>query len=218
MSRSESRGQTESRGSLAIWTPRTKLGKMVQDGQIVSLSDVFTQGLGIMEHEIVDVLLPNLQQEVLGIGFVQKQTDAGEKSRFKAIVAVGNNDGYVGVGDAKARQVRMAIDRATAQAKLNIIPLRRGCGSWECSCDLAHSLPFRVHGKCGSVRIEMIPGPRGLGLVAGEVSKVILRLAGIKDCWTRTYGSTSTVSSTAYAVYDALRSTYKIMTPNDWIR
>jgi len=204
--------------SEAGWIPKTKVGKLVQDGQIVSLEEIFTQGMKIMEPEIVDVLLPSLQQEVLGIGFVQKQTDAGERSRFKAIVVVGNGEGYVGVGDGKARQVRTAIDKATIQAKLNIIPVRRGCGSWECACNLPHSLPFEVKGKCGSVRIDIIPGPRGLGLVGGEIPKIILRMAGVKDCWTRSYGSTSTLASTAFAVYDSLRNTYRVVMPEDWVR
>jgi small subunit ribosomal protein S5 len=201
----------------AGWVPRTKLGKMVQSGQVLALDDVFTQGLRIMEPEIVDVLLPDLKQEVLGIGFVQKQTDAGEKSRFRAVVAVGNNNGYLGVGDGKAKQVRTAIDKATLQAKLKIIPVRRGCGSWECGCGQSHSLPFRVTGKCGSVRVEIIPGPRGLGLVGGEIAKSVLTLAGVRDCWTRTYGSTSTLASTALAVYQALRNTYRTVTYADWV-
>lgn len=208
----------ERASSQVAWTPRTKLGKMVQEGKVISIDEVFTQGLKMMEHQIVDALLPNLQHEVLEIGFVQKQTDAGEKSRFRAVVVVGNGEGYVGVGDGKAKQVRIAIDKATAQAKLNTIPIRRGCGSWECACNHPHSLPFKVRGKCGSVSVEVIPGPRGLGLVAGEIPKVVLRMAGVKDCWTRSFGSTSTAPSTAYAVYDALRSTYRIVTPSDWTR
>jgi small subunit ribosomal protein S5 len=202
----------------AGWVPKTKLGRMVQSGQALSLDDVFTQGLRLMEPEIVDVLLPGLKQEVLGIGFVQKQTDAGEKSRFRAVVAVGDNNGYLGVGDGKARQVRTAIDKATLQAKLKVIPVRRGCGSWECGCGRSHSLPFRVAGKCGSVRVDIIPGPRGLGLVGGEIIKTVLTLAGVRDCWTRTYGSTSTLASTALAVYDALRNTYSTVTHADWVR
>jgi len=200
------------------WVPKTKLGKMVQSGQALSLDDVFTQGLRVMEPEIVDVLLPGLKQEVLGIGFVQKQTDAGEKSRFRAVVAVGDNNGYLGVGDGKAKQVRTAIDKATLQAKLKVIPVRRGCGSWECGCGRSHSLPFRVTGKCGSVRVDILPGPRGLGLVGGEIVKTVLTLAGVRDCWTRTYGSTSTLASTALAVYDALRNTYSTVTQADWVR
>ncbi len=212
------RRMEERKSSVSGWIPKTKIGSMVQSGQIVSLDDIFTQGLKIMEPEIVDSLIPDLQQEVLGIGFVQKQTDAGERSRFRALVAIGNRSGYVGVGDGKAKQVRMAIEKATTQAKLDIIPVRRGCGSWECACNKSHSISFRVRGKCGSVSIEILPGPRGLGLVGGETPKVILKLAGISDCWTRTYGSTNTLGSTSFAVYDALRSTYRVVTSEDWVK
>lgn len=199
------------------WIPKTKLGKMVQAGEILTLEEIFTEGHRIMEPEIIDVLLPSIRQEVLGIGFVQKQTDAGERSRFKAIVAVGDGEGYIGVGGGKAKQVRTAIDKGTIQAKLNLTPVKRGCGSWECSCDQPHSVPFKVQGKWGSVSIEIIPSPRKLGLVGGEVSKVILGLAGIRDCWTRSFGSTSTLSSTAFAVYSALRNTYRTVTPTEWV-
>src|SRR6266516_3208786 len=188
------------------WVPKTKLGRQVQQGEIVSMEEIFTQGLRIKEPEIVDTLLPNIQQEVLGIGFVQKQTDAGERSRFRAIVAVGNGDGYIGLGEGKARQVRTAIDKGTVQAKLNVIPIRRGCGSWECRCGTMHS-----------VRVEVLPGPRGLGLVAGEIPKQVLRLAGVRDCWTRTFGSTSTLTSSALAVFDALTRTYSVVTQSDWV-
>jgi small subunit ribosomal protein S5 len=104
-----------SRTSEAGWTPRTKIGKLVQEGKITSLEEVFVQGQRVLESEIIDVLLPNLRQEVLGIGLVQKQTDAGERSRFKAVVAVGDPEGYLGVGLGKAKQVRTAISKATVQ-------------------------------------------------------------------------------------------------------
>ena len=200
------------------WMPRTRLGKMIHGGQISSMEEVFMEGLKIREPEIVDVLLPDLQEEVINIGLVQKQTDAGEKSRFRAIVAVGNRDGYVGLGSGKAKQVRTAIEKAAVDARLNITPVRRGCGSWECGCGKTHSLPFQVRGRCGGVEIVLIPGPRGLGLVASEATKIILGLAGVKDCWTRSYGSTRTVPSFAYAIFDALRKTYSLVTPKDWVR
>jgi small subunit ribosomal protein S5 len=200
------------------WMPRTRLGKMILESQISSIEEVFTEGLKIREPEIVDVLLPDLQEEVINIGLVQKQTDAGEKSRFRAIVVVGNRDGYVGLGSGKAGQVRNAIEKAAIDARLNITPVRRGCGSWECGCGKTHSLPFQVRGRCGGVEIVLIPGPRGLGLVANEAAKIILGLAGVKDCWTRSYGSTRTVPSFAYAVFDALRKTYSLVTPKDWVR
>ncbi|MFB0522511.1 MAG: 30S ribosomal protein S5 [Candidatus Bathyarchaeia archaeon] len=200
------------------WKPRTRLGKMIFEGDITSMEEVFMEGLRIREPEIVDVLLPDLQEEVIDINLVQKQTDAGEKSRFKAIVAVGNRDGYVGLGGAKAKQVRTAIEKAAVDARLNITVVRQGCGSWDCGCGKPHSLPFQVRAKCGGVEIVLIPGPRGLGLVASEAARIILRLAGVKDCWTRSYGSTRTVPSFAYAVFEALQKTYRLVTPDDWVR
>ena len=128
------------------WVPKTKIGKLVQEGKLTSLEDIFTQSQRIMEPEIIDVLLPEIKQKVLGIGFVQKQTDAGEKSRFKAIVVIGNNDGYIGVGEGKAPQVRMAINKGTTQAKLNIVPIKRGCGSWSV---VANNL-IRFHSRLGA--------------------------------------------------------------------
>jgi small subunit ribosomal protein S5 len=191
---------------------------MINEGEISSMEEVFMEGLKIREPEIVDVLLPGIQEEVINIGLVQKQTDAGEKSRFRAIVVAGNRDGYVGLGSGKAKQVRTAIQKAAIDARLNITPVRRGCGSWECGCGKPHSLPFQVIGRCGGVEIVLIPGPRGLGLVANEAAKIILGLAGVKDCWTRSYGSTRTVPSFAYAIFDALRKTYSLVTPKDWVR
>jgi len=204
--------------NLEEWVPRTRLGKMIQEGRIASIQEIFMEGLRIREPQIVDALLPDLQEEVININLVQKQTDAGEKSRFKAIVAVGNRDGYIGLGSGKTSQVRAAIEKAAVDARLNIVPVRRGCGSWECGCGRPHSVQFLVEGKCSGVKIAILPGPRGLGLVASEVAKVILGLAGIKDCWTRSYGSTRTVPSFAYAVFDALKKTYGLITPADWVR
>jgi small subunit ribosomal protein S5 len=203
---------------LQEWKPRTRLGKLILEGRISSIEEVFMEGLKIREPEIVDVLLPDLQEEVLNINLVQKQTDAGEKSRFKSIVAVGNRDGYIGLGSGKAKQVRTAIEKGAIDARLNITLVRRGCGSWECTCGKTHSLPFTVQGKCGGVEISLIPGPRGLGIVASETAKIILGLAGVKDCWTRSYGSTRTVPSFAYAVFDALQKTYRLITPEEWIK
>ena len=220
MSRREKSTSRRERGAKTIeeWTPRTRLGKMIQEGRISSMEEIFMEGLKIHEPEIVNVLLPDLAEEVINVNLVQKQSDAGEKSRFKAIVAVGNRDGYVGLGSGKAKQVRTAIEKAAMNARLNITLVRRGCGSWECGCGQSHSLPFQVRGKCGGVEIELVPGPRGLGIVASEVAKVILGLAGVKDCWARSYGSTRTIPSFAYAVFDALKKTYNLVTPKDWVR
>ncbi len=192
------------------WKPRTKLGILVASEQIKSMEEVFALGYRIQEPEITQRLLPDIKTEVIHVGIVQKQTDAGEMTRFKAMVACGDGNGFIGIGDGKARQMRMAIEKATKASLMNIIPVKLGCGSWECRCTNKHSVPYTVRGRGGSVTVELIPAPRGLGIVAGDNIKVILRLAGIKDVWTKTFGSTSTMSSTSKAIYEALRNTYKI--------
>lgn len=196
-------------GEKQSWTPRTKLGMLVQSGKITSLSTIFEQGYRIREPEIVRTLLPDLKSEVISAGIVQKQTDAGEITRFVAIVAVGS-PGWFGVGRGKAMQMRSAIDKATNAALLNIIPVKLGCGSWECRCSRAHSVPYKIMGKAGSVTVEIIPGPRGLGLVAGETVRKLLSLAGVVDAWTKTFGSTNTPSSITNAVYEAFKNMHKL--------
>jgi len=204
--------------SIDEWVPVTSVGRMVKEGQITSIEDLFQLALPIKEPQIIDILLPNLQEEVIDINLVQKQTDAGEKSRFKATVIVGNGDGYVGIGEGKAPEIGPAIRKAILRGKLNITPIRRGCGSWECGCKDPHSVPFKVEGKAGSVRVTLLPAPKGVGLVTADTIKVVLRLAGIHDVWSRTRGHTRTTLNFAYAVYDALKKTYSIMTPQDWTR
>lgn len=192
------------------WKPRTKLGLLVAANKITSMGEVFENGYRIQEAEIINKLLQDIRSEVVHVGIVQKQTDAGELTRFSAIVACGNENGWFGIGKGKASQMRIAIDKATSAAMLSVIPIKLGCGSWECRCNQLHSVPFRVTGKGGSVKIEILPGPRGLGIVAGENIGKLLKLAGIKDAWTRSYGSTNTMSSTTKAIYSALRSTYSV--------
>lgn len=187
-----------------IWEPRTRLGLKVSKGEVTSMEEIFQNGWKIKEPEIVKTLIPDLKSVVVHAGIVQRQTDAGEVTKFSVLVGVGNSNGWFGLGRGKAAQMRSAIDKATKDAYLNVIPVRLGCGSWECRCGHLHSLPSKIEGSGGSVRIEIIPGPKGLGLVAGETVRLLLELAGIKDAWTRTYGSTSTMASIAYAIYDAL--------------
>lgn len=205
-----SRHYSPSTQQQAEWKPRTTLGTMVLAGKINSMDQIYENGMRIQESEIVRHLLPDIKSQVVHVGIVQKQTDAGEMTRFNALVAVGNEAGWFGIGKGKASQMRVSIDKATNAAYLNVIPVKLGCGSWECKCNQLHSVPFKVRGKGGSVTIELIPGPRGLGIVAGANIKSLLKLAGLKDSWTKSFGSTSTMSSTTKAVFNALRGTYSV--------
>ncbi len=192
------------------WVPKTRLGKLVAEGKIKSMDEAIASGLPLKEPEIVDVLLPDLDDEVLDISMVQRMTDSGRRTKFRVTVVVGNRNGYVGVGVGKASQVAPAIQKAINNAKLNIFKVQRGCGSWECGCGTEHSIPCKVTGSAGSVRVTLIPGPKGLGLVAGNVSKKVLEFAGIKDVWTFTKGKTKTTINFAKATYDALKQTMYI--------
>ena len=187
------------------WTPKTRLGNMVKNGEIKTMGDALISGLPLREPEIVDLLLQEITDEVIDVKMVQRMTDSGRRIKFVITVAVGNNDGFVGLGQAKGKEVGSSIKKAIENAKLNIISIRRGCGSWECGCGRAHTIPFAVTGKSGSVEVTFKPAPRGIGLATGDVAKKILRLAGVNDCWAFTTGQTKTIVNYAKAVFDALK-------------
>ncbi|MEM1670470.1 MAG: 30S ribosomal protein S5 [Archaeoglobaceae archaeon] len=189
------------------WIPKTRLGKLVAEGKIKTIEDALSSGLPIKEPEIVDVLLPDLEEDILEISMVQRVTDSGRRTKFRVTAVVGNRNGYVGIGTGKASQVAPAIQKAIENAKINIFGVMRGCGSWECGCGTAHSVPFRVSGECGSVMVTLIPGPKGLGVVAADVAKRVIELAGVKDVWSITSGETRTTLNFAMATFDALKKT-----------
>ncbi|MHA1616362.1 MAG: 30S ribosomal protein S5 [Candidatus Njordarchaeales archaeon] len=194
-----------------LWKPTTKIGKMVKEGRIQSIDEIFAITKRIPEWQIVDWLVPDLRAEVLDVNIVRRTTDSGRRNSFRVLVVVGNMDGYIGVGMGKHPEQREAIIKALKRAKKNLAPILRGCGSWECRCGQPHSVPFKVEGKCGSVRIVLYPAPRGLGLVAGDIAKRVLSLAGVRDVWTKTFGNTRTHINFAKAVYDALVNTYLLL-------
>jgi len=191
-----------------VWIPKTSIGKRVIAGEINSMEEILSKGLRIQEAGIVKKLLPDLKTEVIDVGIIQKMTPNGQSTRFKALVAAGNENGWLGIGMGKSKQMRIAIEKANNAAYLNVSPVKLGCGSWECRCDQKHSVPFKVKGKGGSVTIEILPAPRGLGLVAGRKIRNLLKLAGLKDAWTTAKGSTSTMNSTSKAVLNCLRQTF----------
>ena len=191
-----------------VWIPKTSIGKRVLTGEINSMEEILSKGLRIQEAGIVKKLLPDLKTEVIDVGIIQKMTPNGQSTRFKALVAAGNENGWLGIGMGKSKQMRIAIEKANNSAYLNVSPVKLGCGSWECRCDQKHSVPFKVKGKGGSVTVEIIPAPRGLGLVAGPKIRNLLKMAGLKDAWTTAKGSTPTMNSTSKAVLECLRYTF----------
>ncbi|MEM4605515.1 MAG: 30S ribosomal protein S5 [Candidatus Pacearchaeota archaeon] len=203
---------------LSAWVPKTKLGKDVLAGKYKSLNEILEKGLKIMEPEIVDYF-GGFQVDILNIGQAkgkfgggkrrawrqtQKKTEEGNKITFSVMVVVGDQDGHVGIGLGEASETLPAREKAIRKAKLNLIKVKRGCASFDCGCSELHSVPAKTEGKTGSYRIVLMPAPRGTGLVAGDEVKKILRLAGIKDIYTRSFGKSRTTINVALAVIQAL--------------
>ena len=186
------------------WVPKTELGRRVASGEIATMSEALATGLPLREAQIVDKLLPGLHDEVLDVNMVQRMTDSGRRFKFAVTVVVGNGDGFVGLGRAKGREVGPTIRRAIDRAKLEVVEVQRGCGSWECGCGRAHTLPYVAEGRSGSVDVTFKPAPRGVGLAVGDVAKPILRFAGFTDAWGFTQGHTKTTVNYAQAAFGAL--------------
>jgi small subunit ribosomal protein S5 len=206
--------------AIASWAPKTELGKKVKYGDIKDIDVILEKGKKILESEIVDSLI-KVETDLLSIGQskgkfgggkrrawrqTQKKTMEGNVTTFSCMAVVGDKKGHVGIGMGKSQETLPSRDKAIRNAKLNIIKVVRGFESPEHEKDKSdpHTVPFKVTGKCGSVTVTLIPAPRGTGLVIGNECKKILRLAGIKDVYSKTFGQTRTTFNTARACLDAL--------------
>ncbi|KAL7672171.1 hypothetical protein ACOME3_007072 [Neoechinorhynchus agilis] len=196
------------------WVPVTKLGRLVKEQKIRSLEEIYLHSLPIKEPQIVDELLPSIRDEVLKIMPVQKQTCAGQRTRFKAIVVIGDGNGHIGLGIKCSKEVATAIRGAIILAKLSVVPVRRGY--WGNKIGDPHTVPCKLSAKCGSVLVRLIPAPRGTGLVCAPVPKKLLEMAGVEDCWTKSKGSTCTLANFAKATFNAMANTYGFLTPDLW--
>ena len=210
-------------GPLERWVPRTSLGRQVMEGSITSIDQILDSGKRIREPEIVDKLLPGLKSELILIGgrggkgggkkripirITAKMHSSGRRFRTSAFVVVGNEDGLVGTGKGNSIEPRISMEKALKKSKLNLMRVKRGCGSWECGCGAEHSIPFKTSGRSGSVRVELLPAPKGVGLMANKEAKKVFRLAGIKDIWMSSRGNTANRINLISAIFDALKRLY----------
>ncbi|MBI2672479.1 30S ribosomal protein S5 [Candidatus Woesearchaeota archaeon] len=189
------------------WKPKTLLGRKVKTKEITNIDVILDDGKKILESRIVDELMPTLEVEFIAVGQskgkfgggkrsiwrqTQKKTAEGNKPKFSALAFVGNKNGYIGIGYGKAKETVPAREKSIRKAKLNIMKIRRGCGSWACNCKAPHSIPFSVKGKCGSVIVVLKPAPKGTGLVVEKECAKLLSFAGIKDVHSITFGMSRT--------------------------
>ena len=206
---------------LASWEPKTKLGHEVDDGKVKNIDEILDGHRKILEPEIVDRLI-SVKSDLLFIGQskgkfgggkrriwrqTQRKTKEGNVPTFSTLAVVGDGHGHIGVGEGKSKETLPARDKAIRKAKLNIMKITRACSAFDCSCSELHSIPFKVTGKQGSVSVTLIPAPQGTGLVVGDELKKILKLAGIKDVYSRTSGKKRTTFNMIKACIKALEET-----------
>jgi len=206
---------------LEAWVPKTKLGLEVKSGKIKDIDEILKMKRKILESEIVDSLM-DVKTDLLLIGQAkgkfgggkrrawrqtQRKTEEGNVLKFSAMAVVGDGNGHIGIGTGSSVETLPSRDKSIRKAKLNIFKITRGCSSFECNCSEQHTVPFKVIGKAGSVRVELIPAPQGTGLVIASELKKILNLAGIKDIYSKTFGKTRTTFNSAKACIDALEKT-----------
>jgi small subunit ribosomal protein S5 len=193
----------------------------VKEGKIKKIDEILDSKRKILEEQIVDSLL-TLKSDLISIGQskgkfgggkrrawrqTQRKTQEGNVPTFSTMAVVGDENGHIGVGDGKAKETLPARDKALRKAKLNLIRVKRGCASFNCACSELHTIPFKVVGKSGSARVILIPAPQGTGLVVANELKKVLKLAGIKDIYSKTFGKQRTSFNLVKACIDALNRT-----------
>ena len=203
------------------WDPKTELGKEVKSGKVRDIDEILDGGRKILEGEIVDSLI-NVKSELISIGQskgkfgggkrrawrqTQRKTKEGNIPSFSTLAVIGDEAGHVGIGSGKAKETLPARDKAIRKAKLNIMKVTRICAAFDCACSEPHSIPFKVTGKAGSVKVTLIPAPQGTGLVVANELKKILKLAGIKDVYSKTSGRKRTTFNLIKACINALEKT-----------
>ncbi len=217
------RGEKTREEIISAWEPKTKLGIDVKNGKIKDIDEIIDANKKILEGEIVDALL-NIKTDLLLIGQskgkfgggkrrawrqTQRKKKEGNVPTFSTLAVVGDENGHVGIGLGKSKETLPARDKATRKAKLSIIKIVRGCAAFDCACSEPHTVPFEVTGKAGSVRVTLIPAPQGTGLVVGKELKKVLKMAGVKDVYSKSFGSKRTTFNFVKACVDALSQTNK---------
>lgn len=192
---------------ISEWEPKTILGKKVKESEIKSLDEIFDKNLKILEPEIVDFFIPELKEKLMDTTKTSYVRMSGRKYNYRCVVLIGDGIKFIGLGLGKDKDKWVAATKAARDARLNLLRIKKGCGSWECLCGAEHTVPFEVQGKTGAARITLMPAPLGVGLVISESLKPILEFVGIKDVWSRTEGETGTMINSIKATIEALSET-----------
>ena len=148
------------------------------------------------KYKTVEIVKPGgleLKDRLVGVQRVTKVTKGGRAFGFSAIVVVGDENGVVGHGLGKSKEVATAIAKAIEDAKKNLvrIPLNKG------------TLPHEQKGKDGGARVFIKPASQGTGVIAGGAVRAVLEAVGIHDVLSKSQGS-SNPHNVVKATFDAL--------------
>uniref|UniRef100_A0A0R3RQW8 Small ribosomal subunit protein uS5 n=1 Tax=Elaeophora elaphi TaxID=1147741 RepID=A0A0R3RQW8_9BILA len=188
------------------WIPVTKLGRLVMDGRVATIDEIYLKREEeLQEYQIVDLLVPNLKEQILKILPVQKHVRSGLRTRFRAFVAIGDRNGHVGLGMQCAKRVSTAIRRAIYRAKTAVVPVRRAY--WHTKHGLPHTIPCKIMVRYCDVRVTLYPAPRGTGISALPIVQKLLHLGGIQDCYT-SVSTYTTLGPVAKAIFLAIQRAY----------
>jgi len=149
-----------------------------------------------MRHEIIDPNQFELNDKVVAIKRVSKTVKGGRKSRFAALVVVGDGNGHVGAGIGKATEIPDAIRKGREDAQKHLVSL---------TLDENASIPHDWIGKFGGASVLLKKAPEGTGIIAGGPARTVLELAGVRNIRTKSLGSNNK-QNVVLATIGALKS------------
>jgi len=129
-------------------------------------------------------VVSDLDKKLVNINRVTKVVKGGRTLRFSALVVVGNKNGKVGIGTGKAAEVPAAIDKATEDAKKQMVKINL----------FKTTIPHEVIGVFGKCKVVLLPSKEGTGVTAGGSVRPVVELCGIKDITAKVYGSRNKIN------------------------